>query len=292
MGYSSRYHAASLAAVFVALAVGILIGAALGSDVISGTADNLEQDLGDDLDRLRAENADLEADLEAERDFESQVYPAIVAGRLEGREIALMGLGDVDTEAFTDETEAALGPAGGVLGEVGTVREPPDTEQLIAALQPEDRRGLTRADALELAARKAGRRLLGGSELGAVREALLASFSGDPADVDAAILVRAEAEDLEPREAADVEVLERGLLDGMADTGVTVVGAERSDDEPSQIEFFADQGLTSVDNLDSIAGKVALVLALAGAEGSFGTKESADSLLPDLVAPGGAAQTP
>jgi len=30
MGYSGRYHAASLAAVFIALAIGILIGVGLG----------------------------------------------------------------------------------------------------------------------------------------------------------------------------------------------------------------------------------------------------------------------
>ena len=36
MGYSARYHVASLAAVFLALAIGILIGAEFGDDVVSG----------------------------------------------------------------------------------------------------------------------------------------------------------------------------------------------------------------------------------------------------------------
>ena len=43
MGYSGRYHAASLAAVFVALAIGILIGVGLGHKVVSGTTKNLAQ---------------------------------------------------------------------------------------------------------------------------------------------------------------------------------------------------------------------------------------------------------
>ena len=45
MGYSGRYHAASLAAVFLALAIGILIGVGLGHNVVSGTTKNLEQSL-------------------------------------------------------------------------------------------------------------------------------------------------------------------------------------------------------------------------------------------------------
>ena len=49
MGYSARYHAASLAAVFLALAVGILVGVGFVSDVVSGTAEDLEQSLKSDL---------------------------------------------------------------------------------------------------------------------------------------------------------------------------------------------------------------------------------------------------
>ena len=42
MGYSARYHAASLAAVFLALAIGILIGAQWGSDVLNSTREDLD----------------------------------------------------------------------------------------------------------------------------------------------------------------------------------------------------------------------------------------------------------
>jgi hypothetical protein len=50
------------------------------------------------------------------------------------------------------------------------------------------------------------------------------------------------------------------------------------------VGLFDDQGLSSVDSIDLVSGKVALVFALAGADGSFGVKETADSLLPDLLA--------
>ena len=283
MGYSSRYHAASLAAVLVALAIGILLGAALGSDVITGTAKDLEQDLGEDLDRLRAENADLEVALEGERSFGRQIYPSVVAGRLQGRDVALIALGDVDTAGITADVEAALEPAGATLGEVAEVAEPPDADALIDALRPGERRALPRGDALGLAARKAGEGLLSGEDLGDAREALFSGFSGEPTGIDAAILVRAGTDEMEPREQADTEILEQGLLEGIGETGKRVVGAERTDDDPSQIGFFTDRGFASVDNLDTAAGKVALVLALDGAEGAFGTKDTAQSLLPDLV---------
>ena len=65
------------------------------------------------------------------------------------------------------------------------------------------------------------------------------------------------------------------------------MGVETTDTDPSQISFFSNQGLTSVDDVDSAGGRIALVLALQGARGSFGYKKTADSPLPQP--PGGAA---
>ena len=104
MGYSSRYHVASLAAVFIALAIGILIGAALGSDVVSGTAENLEEDLSEDLDQVRAENAGLREELDFEVRFSERLAPAVMADRLAAQDIGLIGLGDIDTSTLTRRT--------------------------------------------------------------------------------------------------------------------------------------------------------------------------------------------
>ena len=81
--------------------------------------------------------------------------------------------------------------------------------------------------------------------------------------------------------------MEQGLIEGLRTAGKPVVGVERSDTDPSQIRFFSGQGLTSVDDIDSAGGQIALVLALQGAHGSFGYKKTADSPLPQ--SPGGAA---
>ena len=126
VGYSARYHAASLVAVFVALAAGILIGVGFGSDLVSGTAEDLEQSLEADLDQARAEIEDLEAKLDTEREFGEAVAPAIVADRLRGREIALVALGDLDPE-LADDIRAGVESAGAALQEIAVVTAPPDT---------------------------------------------------------------------------------------------------------------------------------------------------------------------
>ena len=77
MGYSGRYHAASLAAVFLALAIGILIGVGFGSDVVSGTAEDLESSLGSDLDRRNERIGELEDELDREAEFGQLAYPGL-----------------------------------------------------------------------------------------------------------------------------------------------------------------------------------------------------------------------
>ncbi len=293
MGYSARYHAASLAAVFLALAVGILIGVGLGSDIVSGTAENLEQSLASDLDDARAKVDALEADLQAERDFGQAVYPAVVSDALRGDEIALIGLGGLD-QGIAADVEAAVGPAGASLAEVAVVREPPDLDALASTLKGKQARAVSRGDEEELLryAERAGRSLTrGGPGFNELRGTLLTRYSGRPAGIDAVVVVRQRPADLDPDAEVTTDVIEEGLLTGLRSQAETV-GVERTDTDPSSIRFFADSGIATVDNIDLTAGKVALVFTLDGAAGNFGVKETADSLLPDLLPPPGGSGAP
>ena len=287
MGYSSRYHAASLAAVFLALAVGILIGVGLGSDVVSGTAEDLERSLGADLDEARTEIGALEGELAFEREFGAAVYPAVADRRLRGRRIALIGLGGL-SEEVTEDVRRALGPAGARISEVAVVREPPDLDALASTLDGRRSRGVMRGnDAMLIRlARRSARALLKGSpEFDELRGTLLAGYSGRPGKVDGVIVARERPADLEQADEAVTGLIEDGLLAGIRSTGLPAVGVERSSNEVSSVAYFESRGLSTVDSVDLQSGRVALVVALRGdVIGNFGVKESADGLLPDLLA--------
>lgn len=285
MGYSARYHAASLAAVFLALAVGILIGVGFGSDVLTGTAESLERSLREDLDRYRGQVDDLQAQLDEQGEFSRLAYPALVDRRLHGMEIAVVALGDLDDELSAD-IRGALQTAGGTLQEVAVVREPPDFPGLADLSPGGPGDPPSRADAFERTVRRAGALLVGGGRRFAeLRSKLFARYSGEPEDVDGVVVVRDRPDDPSPRDAERTDALEAGLLEALGDQRVPVVGVERSDTPESSIEFFGSGATATVDNVDQLAGRVALVYALECAQGDYGVKESADGLLPDLLAP-------
>lgn len=284
MGYSARYHAVSLAAVFLALAVGILIGVGFGSDIVSGTADDLERSLAADLDEQRARNDALEAELEAERAFGRQVFPTVVSGTLAEREVAVVGIGGLGPEV-TSDVESAVDAAGASLEQVAVVRAPPDLAALASTRRGQQAREIARGDEEELErfGEQAGRTLVsGGHGFDKLRRSLLSRYSGSPESIDGVVVVRQRPDDLEPADEASTDALERGLLAGLR-SRAEAVGAERTDADPSSIELFERSGLASVDDIDLTAGRVALVFALDGAAGSFGVKGTADGLLPDLL---------
>jgi hypothetical protein len=287
-GYSARYHAASLAAVFLALAIGILIGVGFGDDVVSGTTEDLEDSLQNDVERARERTDDLSRELNRERAFGDAVYPALVGGDLRGERVGLIALGALSDE-LADEVGAAIEPAGARLAQVAVVREPPDLGALADEVR-DTRYSRLRKDRDDLFdfARAAGRGLvLGEGVIRRVRAQLLSRFSGRSRAVDAVVVAREAPEELEPDEDDVNQAFEDGLLDGIRGAGRPVVGVERTDAERSSIEFFSSHDISTVDDVDLVAGRVALVSVLLGAEGSFGVKDTADELLPDLIRPAG-----
>jgi hypothetical protein len=116
-----------------------------------------------------------------------------------------------------------------------------------------------------------------------VRPRLLSAFDGQLGRLDGLVLVRSDPSTLTPEQAKASAQMETGLLDGVSKVGVPVVGVELSGTEPSQIPWYQGKDLASVDDLDKTAGQAALVYALTGSHGAFGTKSTADSLLPNVV---------
>lgn len=284
MGYSARYHATSLIAVFLALAIGILVGAEFGGDALTNTRKDLEHSLVGNLQDARSRADDLNAQLGDSNEFADRVFPALVRDRLEGKRIAIVALGGLPGE-LTGAVEDALGPTGAKLVGVGVVREPVDLSGLTGDLAKTRFADLrTNPDALTALGTGLGRQLtLGGTLPEVVRGQLFSRASGTFGALDGVIVVRDAPQDMGPVQRARASQLESALMGGITATRTPAVGVESSSTEPSSISFFQASDLSSVDDVEQTAGKVALVFAMLGAEGSFGSKGSADRLLPDLL---------
>ncbi len=287
MGYSARYHATSLIAVFIALAIGILVGAEFGGDALDDTRRDLEQSLVGNLQDARSQVDDLNAELNRSDEFAERVYPVLTQDELEGQRFAILALGNLPSD-ITGEVEEALGPTGGRLVGVGVVREPVDINGLAEDLTKTRFADLrTNSDALTELGTGLGRQLvLGGTLPGVVRGHLFSRASGSFGGLDGVIVVRDQPEEMGLVQREKTNQFEEALMSGITATRAPAVGVETSTDDSSSISFFQSNGLASVDNIDLTAGQLAMVFALLGADGSFGVKGTAGQLLPDLLTEG------
>jgi hypothetical protein len=287
MGYSARYHATSLFAVFLALAVGILIGAEFGGDALTSTRKDLEQSLVGNLQDARSHADELSGQLGDSDEFGERVYPVLTRDKLEGKRLAIIAFGGLPSD-ITSDVEEAIGPTGAKLVGVGVVREPVDVNSLAADLA-ETRFSELRDDPDQLTelGTGLGRQLvLGGTLVEVVRGQLFSRASGAFGGLDGVIVVRDQPEDMGPVQRSKAAQLESALLGGITATRAPTVGIETTATEPSSVSFFTSNDLSTVDDIDHTAGRLAMVYALLGAEGSFGVKGSADRLLPDLLTVG------
>lgn len=291
MGYSAKYHATSLIAVFLALAIGILIGAEFGGDALTSTRKNLEHSLTGNLQDARSRADELSGQLGRSNEFAERVYPALVRNRLHGRRIGVVALGDLPGETSA-AIEDALGPTGARLAGVGVVREPVDLRALAGDLAKTRFSAIRKSpDALAEFGTGVGRQIVrGGTLLERVRAHIFSRASGNFGALDGVIVVRQQPEGMGPVQRGNASQLEAALLSGIAGARTPAVGVETSTAEPSSASFFHGNDLSSVDDVDLPAGQVATVFALLGAEGSFGIKGSASQLLPDLLESAGVSK--
>ena len=289
--FDFRYPALSLAAVFLALVIGLALGVAIGDEGLVSSAerdirDSLREDVRDaraDADRLRARLGERER-------LESQLYPLMVGGRLPGQRVGVVALGSVP-DAVVDDVRQALGPTGARLVQVAVVAVPPDTGALAGELRGTRFATLDTDPArLERLGRRIGVDFVrGGGLLPRLRGTVLESTSGTSNGLSGVVLYRQGGE-ITGEGGEATAAFEDGLVAGLKRTDVPLVGVEQSSRDPSGIPFYEERGVSSVDNVDELTGRTSMVFVLSGASGAFGTKSTADRLLPE--APGAATDGP
>jgi hypothetical protein len=258
-----RYYVVSLVAVFLALSLGIVLGSVIvDKGVLVEQQNKLVKSIQKDISDLRTENKKLREEMENFQKFEEEVFPWILDERLRGKKIAILDF-DSELSDLSKEIRALCEAAG---GEVVYIRlQNPDTvdvekkANLGEILSP----GTTRT----------------------VEEALVdyVSFS-----ITTPSLEREKLEKIEGTEVLEVtdysllpansvvilpgenKVLMERLALNMEKSGLVVVGVDRANKPARGLDVFAGHNISTVNNIDTLEGKIALVLLLEGRVGDVG----------------------
>ena len=286
--FDFRYHVASLAAVFLALIIGILVGVGIAD---RGLVDKfnrslLEQrvaHLRSQLDQASKRKEVSARQQAAAQSYINETYPVLVHNRLKGHRVAVVFVGKVDS-GLSSAIDDALNASGAVQIRRRALKVPVDDKQLDAKLtaQPADQQYVGKSKLDELG-RALGMELITSGDTplwNTLSESLVEEQAGGGKQpVDGVIVARTA-----PPQRDGTSRFLFGLYQGLNSSGVPAVGIEASDAQSSAVPIFKSSGLSSVDDVDTPAGRLALVLLLAGSpSGQYGFKRSADEALPPFA---------
>jgi hypothetical protein len=305
-----RYHLVSLIAVFLAIALGIVIGTTQLNgkvlDDLRGQVSSLEQgkrDLEDNTQQLQAQQDNSNA-------FEAAVAPALVDGALDGRSVVLVLTDDQVSTDTVEEVTALIGQAGGTVS--GTLHLQPEYSDPSTASALENYvtggglpPGVTLpsgGDAGQMVASVLAQVLMvkgsGTAPSTADLSSVLAGLSAlDVLSVDGSSVTPAnfavvltagafEGDAADERNAPLAELT--AALDASGD-GAVVAGDAGSAGDNGLVGVIRNDpansaAVSTVDNVDAIAGQISTVLALGreadGTSGKYGTGEDTQPVPP------------
>lgn len=283
-----RYHIASLVAVFLALGIGILIGSTvLGNDTLARQQKQLTDKLMVQMEQLRQKNETvqaranaLEIDNNTQKQFEKQVLPVLVQGRLAGYHLAII---ETNSYGFPDDLIATLRQAGASVESITTVlngfslgkqKETIQSrlgwgnlteEQLITRLAGEIARGVVKGDNQQV--------------LNILVESDLIKTTGKYGIPLNGVIIIGGSQD---RDMVRPQTVDLPMIDYFLSHKISVYGVEETGVLYSYMSDYQKKRISTVDNIDTIPGQVALVMAMAGKPGHYGVKSTAQKLLPAL----------
>jgi hypothetical protein len=273
--FDLRYHVASLAAVFIALVIGILVGVGLSGRGVLRERERINYEARiDQLERRVADAEERARNQEALESYERETYPALMENRLANKRVAAIFIGSFEGE-LAESVQQTIDDADATLA-LRALKVPISTGDLLRAVAdvedaPNTVEDLGRGLASELVSSTGERPLWD-----AVGRLLVEEREGG-GEIDAIVVARTA----EPQGGQTARFLD-GFYSGLAAADVPVVGVETVDAEPSTVNTYRDRGFSTVDNVDTLTGRLALAIVLEGETGVYGIKDEADAVLPPV----------
>jgi hypothetical protein len=290
--FDLRYHAASLAAVFLALIIGILVGVGitrggLVSKAERGVYNSQIAELTDQRNSARQRVIQIEQEEQAAQDYVEATYPALMADRLKDKKIVLVSVGQMDPDIQSNVIQTLRDAGAPSPIRIRSLKVPVDDAALDGVLSghpalaqyhgTDKLPDLGRALAGELV--KGGKTPLWDS---LASELVDEQVGGNGTPADGVVIARS----VKAQKDATAHFLQ-GFYSGLAGAGVPAVGVEVQGAASSAIPAFERSHLSTVDAFDTPPGRLALALLLAGGEGgNYGAEQdnAPDGVLPLVTA--------
>jgi hypothetical protein len=288
--YSYRYHVITMVGIFMALGIGILLGGILMPDLMMHQQVSLLHRLETRYDKLSLEYVRLKEQALTLQKTSKQIQVEMEAignhyttDKLTGKQVLILNTGQADPNPLCSIFQHAGGIVAGVVEfpQLSAVMNNALDETVMKRLGwnaqiPQSTQLAETVARSVLENKPEWFQMLQQAQL----IALPKPVTGKP---DAIVLLGGIYHEDITIGKRRVEQLDRCLVKQLVPY-IPVIGVEQTDSKWNTTRIYRDLGISTVNNIDHMAGQVACVDLLNGRKGHFGTGQTVEALLPDLNA--------
>lgn len=280
---SIRFYIISIVAIFAALGIGIFIGFTINTQkFVIEQKDNISSMIEDQLELLVQENQKLknnesilEDEIEIRDKYIELTYDHIIRNRLNGLNIAII---ETNNDYVTSGIGRDLELAGAKVINVTTInKDIVNKDQVTEFL---DRLNFQNNNPVEEVISFITESIILGKNsyiLGELEREGFIELMGDyDENIDYIIICGGSKKEAAKR----INQVDKVIVEIAESYNIPVLGVEKLHVDFSYIPRYQTLGISTVDNVDTIMGKVAMVLVIEGANGNYGVKNSSINLVP------------
>ena len=283
-----KYYLVTIVAIFLAIGIGIFIGIMMdGQDLIVDQQQQLVAQLQLKFDEFKQKQDELQEridylTLEREKNikFIDKVYPEIVMNKLKDLDVLIietnenysyLGLGDSFEKAGMNSVSSLLIKDSFLLDDLSHAQQIAMEFNLKGKTIEE-----IQGQLIELFCNA----VLSGNTniISSLKEKAMVDFLDQmKVPVDYIIIAGGSLNE----EKNVLNKIDLPMIKYIKSNDIPVVAVEKTGTAYSNIPEYKKSRVSTVDNVDTIMGKVSLMMVLSGQEGNFGEKETAEALLPE-----------
>lgn len=272
-----RYHVISLVAVFLALGIGILLGTTIVERGLVAEQKAQIKSLRKTFDEIKATNVELNNELNAYKKYSEESRPYMVKGLLTGRPFAVLAGKNPDEKALASIYDGVAAAGGAIPVTIVVSGTEAYNQAVISNLNT-----LFKMQGDEQALRKRVfaeivNQMQTASNLGILNTlgqlGVIQMRGVLPGTVSEAILLGA----IEPKALDKTDV---PLISAFSAAGFPLVGTGGSQTPDSVLVTYSKNGISTVDQVDTVPGQVALDMVLSGRPGNYGSGAPAGRSIP------------
>lgn len=283
-----KYYVITIVAIFLAIGIGIFIGIMLdGQDLIVEQQKQIVAQLESKFDEFKVKQDSLQEKIESltlekekNEKFINTIYPRMVKNKLKDLDIVILETSEYyDYSGIIDAfKKAGVNSVTNIIIKDSFILE---EDKIIQLAKKFKLSGDSKEEVHAQLVKKFCNALVSGTDMEFIKylkDTKMIDYTDKFISPTDYVIIAGGSIDEQKKSLTKVDI---PIINCIKNANIPVMAVEKLDVAYSNISDYKKLRISTVDNVDTVIGKISMLMVVSGREGHFGEKESAESLVPE-----------